>query len=565
MSNAEARQLCARITADVEPLNQELARAYWNLEITGDEHWVAETERLQAAVMKRLANREELTQLRTLHQNGLPDPLLARQVLLWRNAEQQNAFDEKTIEELSRRSTELLALFNTFRADLQGRKVGDNEIDDILANTADARAAEDAWRASKRVASYRGEGPPPPPGGHGLSAPDVADRKPLYQRLIELVKLRNQAARSQGYRDYYAMAMELNELDETWVFQLFDKLAEQTTAPFRRMKADLDSALARRFGIATSELRPWHYGDRFFQQPPQAGGVNLDPLFKGKGIVALTRRTYEGLGLDIEPILSCSDLFPGDPATSKKSQHAFCIGIRVPDDVRILCNITDTDRWMRVTLHEFGHGVYDAGIDPDLPYALRSTAHTLATEAIALMMERHRFDADWLERVAGVNRSQAERLEAEGRKRLAQQHLIFTRWVLVMCTFERALYTDPDRPDLNRLWWDLVERYQEVRRPGPEHNEPDWASKIHFTSSPAYYQNYLLGELFGAQLQAAMARACGGRWVLNAEAGKFLAERMFKVGAIQRWDELLNLLTGEPLNTEHFTRTLEGYAAIKPS
>jgi peptidyl-dipeptidase A len=544
MSRTEAQQLCQHITRDVEPLNEELTLAYWNLETTGDEKWVAETQRLQTAVMQRLSNPQELAQLDRLHGSGLADAGLAREVLLWRNQERQNAFSPDLIEKLARQSTELLALFNRFRADLDGRKVDDNQIDDLLANTTDPRQAERAWRASKRVATYPGE-------------PD-AQALPLYERLRELVRLRNQGARSQGYRDYYAMAMELNELDETWLFRLLDQLAEQTAPLFRRMKAELDQELARRFGIAVSALRPWHYGDRFFQRPPKAGGVDLDPLFKGKDIVALTRQTYQGLGLDIEPILVRSDLFPGDPAVSKKCQHAFCISIRIPDDVRILCNLTDTDRWMSTNLHEFGHGVYDAGIERGLPYALRGVAHTLATEAIALMMERHRFDAVWLERVAGVGKDEARRLQAEGRKRLAQQHLIFTRWVLVMCHFERALYADPDRPDLNRLWWDLVERFQEVRRPAPDHDEPDWAAKIHFTSSPAYYQNYLLGELFGAQLQEAMSRAAGGHWVLNPEAGRFLSERMFRLGATYRWDRLLEKITGEPLRTEYFLRALGG-------
>ncbi len=566
MSIPEARQLCDRITRDLEPLNEQHALAYWNLETTGEERWVAQTERLQAAIMKRLANPEELVLLKRLHKDVQAEGTLGREVLLWRNQEQANAFDDKLIEELARRGTELLALFNSFRADLDGRKVGDNEIDDLLANTRDSRQAEAAWRTSKRVSSYRGEVDDAETRRRGdaenvevpASPRPRAPASPLYERLLDLVKLRNQGARSQGFRDYYAMTMELNELDETWLFGLLDRLAEETAPAFRRMKAELDDSLARKFGVAVNELRPWHYGDRFFQRPPKAGGVDLDPLFKGKDIVALTRRTYEGLGLDIEPILAKSDLFAGDPAVSKKCQHAFCIAVRVPDDVRVLCNLTDTDRWMSTNLHEFGHAVYDAGIDRDLPYGLRGVSHTLTTEAIALMMERHRFDARWLQAVAGVPEDEARRLAAECKKHLAQQHLIFTRWVLVMCHFERALYADPDRPDLNRLWWDLVERYQDVRRPDADPDQPDWASKIHFTSSPAYYQNYLLGEVFGAQLQAAMAKACGGSWIMNPDAGRFLVERMFQLGATYRWDELIHRLGGEPLTTTYFTRACAG-------
>ena len=83
-------------------------------------------------------------------------------------------------------------------------------------------------------------------------------------------------------------------------------------------------------------------------------------------------------------------------------------------------------------------------------------------------MERHLLDARWLERVLGLDSGAARAFATSGRRRLAIRHLVFTRWVLVMCHFERALYENPDRDDLGVLWWDLVERFQQVRRPSPE-------------------------------------------------------------------------------------------------
>ena len=48
------------------------------------------------------------------------------------------------------------------------------------------------------------------------------------------------------------------------------------------------------------------------------------------------------------------------------------------------------------------------------------------------------------------------------------QLLIFSRWCQVMLRFEKAMYENPDQ-DLNKLWWDLVEKYQRLKRPdGPQ-------------------------------------------------------------------------------------------------
>ncbi len=73
-----------------------------------------------------------------------------------------------------------------------------------------------------------------------------------------------------------------------------------------------------------------------------------------------------------------------------------------------------------------------------------------------------------------------------------------------MLRFEKALYDDPDQ-DLNALWWDLVEQYQVLSRPEGR-NAPDYASKIHIVSAPAYYHNYMMGQLFASQVHHAIAR-----------------------------------------------------------
>ena len=169
-------------------------------------------------------------------------------------------------------------------------------------------------------------------------------------------------------------------------------------------------------------------------------------------------------------------------------------------DVRVLCNVEPSERWMDTMLHEFGHAIYDRECDRSLPWLLRGAAHALTTEGIAMLMGRLPARSRVARpTVAGVGAdvlddSCAAALVAARRAAL----LVFARWVLVMTTFERALYADPDG-DLDTLWWDLVEQFQSVRRPDGR-AAPDWASKIHLAVAPVYYQNYLYGELFASQL-----------------------------------------------------------------
>jgi peptidyl-dipeptidase A len=227
-------------------------------------------------------------------------------------------------------------------------------------------------------------------------------------------------------------------------------------------------------------------------------GIDLDRYFEGKALEELTGNTFDGLGLDVRGVISRSNLYEREG----KSQHAFCarIGREYPYDVRVLANVRPDAYWMDAMLREFGRAVYDRHINPRLPYLLRSFAHANTTEAIALMMGALVNDPGWLGSAAGADKGDLESDAAKLAAHRRVDRMVLTRFVLVMYNFEQALYADPDGEDLNRVWWDLVERYLYVDRLSGR-DEPDWAAVIHVAVAPVYYHNYLLGELISAQLR----------------------------------------------------------------
>ncbi len=159
-------------------------------------------------------------------------------------------------------------------------------------------------------------------------------------------------------------------------------------------------------------------------------------------------------------------------------------------------------------------------------------------------------ESGWLETIAGVSQEHLapERLAARRRA----DRLVFTRWALVVFNFERLLYADPEREDLNALWWDLVQRLQLVNPPlGGD--EPDWAAKIHVAVAPVYYHNYVLGNLISAQLRDHLeSHITRGPFYENEVAGRYLVEAFFGSGARANWQDTVLQATGEPLSTRHF-------------
>lgn len=501
--------------------------AYWEATTIGSEEAESVFAQTKAKLMKLFSDPEAFRYLRELREKGpLSDAILQRQLDLVYLGFLANQLPPEIIDSMVEAEQAIEAIFTKFRADYHGQKTSDNDLKAILRNSRNTEECHDAWEASKAIARE--------------TAP----------RIRALVKLRNEAAQSLGFADYYALSLATSELEEKPLFDLLDRLKKETDAPFARMKAELDLELAQRFQLQPGELRPWHYGDPFFQEVPATGEVTLDDCFAGKNPVALVKAFYEGLGLAVDPIIGRSDLYERD----NKQQHAYCTDIDRRGDVRILCNLRPNEQETSTLLHEMGHAVYDAAHDPGLPYLLREPAHIFTTEAVAMLMGRFTKDPEWLNRIAGIP---AEHLPAHALKsQTVRGSLIFIRWGLVMVYFERAMYRDPDQ-DLDALWWILVRDLQNVISPEGRHF-PDWAAKIHLGTVPVYYQNYLLGEVFASQLHAHLRRAVGGSIIGQPKAGEFLKEHIFQPGSRRRWDAMIREALGEELEPKYLADEMMG-------
>jgi peptidyl-dipeptidase A len=224
--------------------------------------------------------------------------------------------------------------------------------------------------------------------------------------------------------------------------------------------------------VGVDELRPWHYGDPFFQRPPRASGPDLDADFKGKDPETLALIATDSIGLDARPILARSDNWP----RPGKNQHAFCTWIE-PDtsDIRVLNNLTESHHWTGVLLHELGHALAGEYADRSLPQRLIYAPNGIIAETESQTIDRMQNDPRWLRDAVGIEAARAERLAGEMRQKARLTQLIMIRWSLVQAHFERAIHRDP-RQNLRQLWWEMVERFQLVKRPDGR-DAPDWAAK----------------------------------------------------------------------------------------
>jgi peptidyl-dipeptidase A len=556
-SPAEIETFISRLEGRVAPAEKSAREAWWRLATTGTEEAQEELVRTGMEYTRLFAERNGYEKVARWYEerDALENALLRRQVEVLYLAFAGHQGDEEILRQIQELEARANAVYGNHRGVVEGREVGENEIREILRSSGDGALRREAWEASKTVG------------------------REVEGTVRELARLRNRLAREAGYPDHFHRSLDLQEIDVAELDRIMAELESATDAPFKRLKEDLDARLAQEFGVEL--IMPWHLYDPFFQSckhdpiplPRQApsrrsggelgadeeltsgrNGPDLDRFFRNKDLEELTRKTYDNMGLEVRDVLAKSDLYEREG----KNQHGFClaVGRGYPYDVRVLVNVRPDSYWMDTMLHEFGHAVYDKHINPQLPYFLRTIAHTCTTEAIALMMGSLVDDPAWLSAVAGVPEAELDEVREHIFWRERADRLVFTRWALVMFNFERELYADPDRDDLNSLWWDLVDRLQLVNRP-PGRDEPDWAAKIHVAVAPVYYHNYVLGNLIAAQLRHHLEKEVtgGAPFFMSDVAGRYLQEALFGPGARNRWEDAVLGATGERLNPDYFVNS----------
>lgn len=491
--------------------SRQVNQSTWLLETTGSTDAASLNAELNIELRLLFKDKAILKKLQAWDADrSLADPLLKRQLNVLIRAFKANLIPEDLIERIAREEANLSLLYSNFRPVLNKQELSENQIREIMKSENDVQKRKEAWEASKQIG------------------------KVLAPGILKLVNLRNEAARSLGYTNYFSMQLDLQEVDENWLFETLDKISKDSEAAYLAALEKINKQMATRFQVPAAKLGPWAWADPFCQEDP-LDSKELDTLAHDLDIIEAANQYYKKMGFDVETILKNSDNFE----RTGKNQHAFCIHIDREGDIRTLNNVKPTLRWLDTVLHELGHAVYEAGYEKGLPWLLRTPPHMITTEAMALIAGRQAHRPLSLDQLIGKSKQE---LKTKAEDALKRKQLIFSRWVLVMTYFERELYRNPQQ-DLNSLWWRLVEQHQKIKCSGSQ-SKHDWAAKYHVGLAPVYYYSYLLGELLASTLEEALSP------FTTKKTGKELTEKLFAPGNSYQWNELVKHATGKPLSSK---------------
>jgi carboxypeptidase Taq len=328
-------------------------------------------------------------------------------------------------------------------------------------------------------------------------------------------------------------------------------------------------------GLTTAELRPLfaELRDALVPLVSAAGDVaqeRNDGALQGEFAVAAQRaavlEVLEALGYD-------PDRWRLDPTL-----HPFASGIAL-DDIRLTTRYDEHDFAVALysALHEFGHGLYEAGSDRALwrttlddPVSLG--VHESQSRMWENMIGRSRPFCGWLlarlgatlpGAVAGldaaglyhaVNTVQPSLIRTEADETTYNLHIIL-RFELELALIEGSLSVD----DVQAAWDEGMERLLGVRVPGPLEGV---LQDVHWSAGlMGYFPTYTLGNLIGAQMWERL-RDDLPDVDAQMERGEFaplrdwLREHVHRHGRKFPPRELLRRITGDDLRVDPFLRYL---------
>ncbi|CAA9530660.1 MAG: hypothetical protein AVDCRST_MAG79-886, partial [uncultured Thermoleophilia bacterium] len=246
-----AAALLTAATDRLAPLEHRYQLAAWDLHTRESPEHQAAFEEAGIAYETALAD-PELHGAAEEAEAAADDPVTRRSAEVLRLATAGKRRPPDLIERTVRLESELTRIYGEHRAVVDGRRLSANDVDEVLGSSTDVAERRAVWEASKTV-------------GAQVDAP-----------LRELVRLRNEAARALGHRDHYAMSLALDEIDETWLFELLDRLDAGLADAWSAEKAAIDATRRERLGLPSDEpVQAWHLVDPFGQEPPSPAD---DPL-----------------------------------------------------------------------------------------------------------------------------------------------------------------------------------------------------------------------------------------------------------------------------------------------
>jgi len=353
-----------------------------------------------------------------------------------------------------------------------------------------------------------------------MNEDDRKKRKQFYLSMDKIKKKLTSYDKKLWKKDY-KMIKDLTGLEYVDFCALeketdYDVLASQ----LKKFLVDTDELFTKQMAeqfahikVKLSDANPWDFAYL-------ARAKMFDDYFKKERLVPTAEKFWRGLGFDITRQANVKlDI----EEREKKVPRAFCMPIRVPEEVVLVIKPHGGQDDFQAFLHESGHTEHFANVNPNLPYELKHMGGHAVSESYAFLCEYLLANPDWLKEFVGMPDDAAKRFA----NFIMQQKLYFFRRYASKVLYELKLH----RNDLTRLndkfepesgvYKSAAEMYKDILTKATKikYRKDNYLRDV---DSGLYAADYVRAWLFEAMLRKRLEEKFGKEWYKSKDAGQFL-------------------------------------------
>jgi hypothetical protein len=342
---------------------------------------------------------------------------------------------------------------------------------------------------------------------------------------VERIRTLHQAAVDLGFDSYVTMCDDLRALRlEVLTEQMQSLLRETRDLFYELLEEYLSHIHVPVEAAATCDILALFRGRRF------------DALFPKEALLPALHTTLSGMGIDLS---KQSNLELDTEPRPLKTPRAFCVPLRIPEDVKLVIKPAGGPDDYGSLLHEAGHAEHFAHVDPGLSFPFRRLGDNSVTEGYAFLFEYLLLSDLWLEQVLGIE-------DTRDYLRFARfQKLWFLRRYGSKLIYEQELHTEVEGAD---------DRYVSILNEtlGVAIAAENYLAD---TDDAFYCAQYLRAWIFEAQLRRFMEDRFGTEWFATPDAGHYLVS-LWRRGQELPVEELARDMGYDGLDAKYLTQEL---------
>ena len=518
-------------------LTDEVERASWEARKTGSSQAFKKKKDARLALVKLLSDADLYSTLIALRGNGtlITDPFVARLASTMYDMFLPVQTDRAAVEKEVELETFFEQTLRNHRVQLDGKELTTGEVRRILRTTTDSKEAERVWKAYMKLG------------------------KELNPKVRKLVEARNRLSEVLGHGHYFRYRLFTGRFATTNFYRFFNMLNGDMRVSYAETKKEIDRAVAAKFGIDVSELRPWHYGDLFFRDAPVTAVSDLDHLFEKTDLVNLARGYLNGIGLPCDDIIKRSEI----STTPGAAVFPYRVGYDSDSKVRVSCDVAPTALGAEDIFQSLTKAVYRESMKYDVPVLLRRPPHRAIDECFASFAGSVVRNPEFLKKVLHVDATALQALEETAKRTMRWRAFIRATWAQLLVRFELKMYGVPTGNFANE-WATFVEKNQGITLPDAEYRY-GFALVPEILLRPVSHHGTLMGDLLAEHLnyyllrnvlqEDTKQRPC---FAEKPKVGAFLRDRLMAPADLYHWEKLVKERMGAAFTKDHYLRRIFG-------